>query len=121
MDACCDPGVDRGIVVHGFGLWVLHASSLDDLPRLQRGSAFVTAFVASFVAEMGDKTQFATVALATVVLGATIGMMLANVPAVWVGEKLAARMPMKAVRLFAATLFVEVGIITLWGAYTTAI
>lgn len=117
-----------GVSFIAFGLWTLHPDSLDDSPRLHRGGAFVTAFVAFFLAEMGDKTQFATIALAarfdalaTVVLGTTIGMMLANVPAVWIGEKLATRIPMKAVRLFAATLFVVVGVITLWGAYTTAI
>ena len=109
-----------------FGFWALHPDSLDDSPRLHRGGAFVTAFVAFFLAEMGHKTQFATVALAarfdalaTVVVGTTIGMMLANVPAVWIGEKLAARIPMKAVRLLAATLFVVVGIITLWSASAT--
>ena len=81
--------------------------------------------MAFFLAEMGDKTQFATVALAArfdslalVVLGTTIGMMLANVPAVWIGEKLATRIPMKAVRILAATLFLVVGMLTLWSAFT---
>ena len=66
--------------------------------------------MAFFVAEMGDKTQFATVALAArfdqlapVILGTTLGMMLANVPAVWIGEKLAAENPMDAVRILAAS------------------
>ncbi|MBC8008186.1 MAG: TMEM165/GDT1 family protein, partial [Prolixibacteraceae bacterium] len=70
----------------GFGLWALHPDSLNDSPRLHQAGAFVTAFAAFFVAEMGDKTQFATVALAArfdslalVVVGTTIGMMLANV------------------------------------------
>jgi len=110
-----------------FGLWTLHPDSLEDSPRLHRGGVFVTAFVAFFLAEMGDKTQFATVALAArfdslalVVLGTTIGMMLANVPAVWIGEKLATRIPMKAVRILAATLFLAVGMLTLWSAFTPA-
>jgi len=115
-----------GISFIGFGLWVLHPDSLDHEPRIHRWGAFVTAFVAFFVAEMGDKTQFATIALAArfdalaaVVTGTTVGMMIANVPAVWIGEKFAARIPMNAVRLFAATLFLLVGIITLWSALTS--
>ncbi|HKB81844.1 MAG TPA: TMEM165/GDT1 family protein [Burkholderiales bacterium] len=106
-----------------FGLWALHPDSLDGSPRLHKAGAFVTAFVAFFLAEMGDKTQFATVALAArfdslglVVIGTTIGMMLANVPAVWIGEKLALKIPLKAVRLVAAALFMAVGALTLWSA-----
>jgi Ca2+/H+ antiporter, TMEM165/GDT1 family len=106
-----------------FGLWALHPDSLDDSPRMHKAGAFVTAFVAFFLAEMGDKTQFATVALAArfdslapVVIGTTIGMMLANVPAVWIGEKLALKIPMKAVRIVAAALFMAVGALTLWSA-----
>ncbi len=113
-----------GLSFVGFGFWALHPDSLEESPRLHRGSAFVTAFVAFFFAEIGDKTQFATIALAArfdslvlVVIGTTIGMMLADVPAVWLGEKLAHRIPMKAVRMVAATLFVVVGVITLWGAW----
>jgi putative Ca2+/H+ antiporter (TMEM165/GDT1 family) len=112
-----------GLSFIGFGLWALHPDSLDDSPRLHRAGAFVTAFVAFFLAEMGDKTQFATVALAArfdslavVVVGTTIGMMLANVPAVWIGEKLAVKIPMKTVRAVAAALFMVVGALTLWGA-----
>ena len=106
-----------------FGLWALHPDSFDGSPRLHKAGAFVTAFVAFFLAEMGDKTQFATVALAArfdslalVVIGTTTGMMLANVPAVWIGEKLALKMPMKAVRIVAAVLFMAVGALTLWSA-----
>ncbi len=69
---------------------------------------------------MGDKTQLATVALAArfdslaaVVMGTTLGMMLANVPAVMVGEKLATRLPMNAIRYFAAALFILTGALTL--------
>ena len=112
-----------GLSFIGFGLWALHPDSLDDSPRMHRAGAFVTAFVAFFLAEMGDKTQFATVALAArfdslalVVLGTTIGMMVANVPAVWIGEKLAVKIPMKTVRLVAAALFMVVGALTLLSA-----
>lgn len=79
------------------------------------------------VAEMGDKTQFATVALAArygalaqVVIGTTLGMMIANIPGVWVGDRLAQKIPMKAVRILASTLFIVVGLITVWNAFTTA-
>jgi putative Ca2+/H+ antiporter (TMEM165/GDT1 family) len=106
-----------------FGLWALHPDSLDGAPRIHPAGAFVTAFVAFFLAEMGDKTQFATIALAAryhtlgiVLLGSTIGMMLANVPAVWIGEKLALKIPLKAVRLVAAALFMIVGALTIYGA-----
>jgi len=116
-----------GLSFIAFGLWALHPDALGDSPRLHESGAFVTAFVAFFVAEMGDKTQLATVALAarfdaltTVVIGTTIGMMLANVPAVWVGEKLADRIPIKAVRLLAATLFILFGAASLWSALQTA-
>jgi putative Ca2+/H+ antiporter (TMEM165/GDT1 family) len=116
-----------GLSFVGFGVWALHPDALDDSPRLHKYGVFMTAFMAFFVAEMGDKTQFATIALAarfdalaTVVAGTTLGMMLANVPAVWMGEKLAARIPLKAVRLIAASLFFVVGIITLWGAFGMA-
>ncbi len=113
-----------GLSFIGFGVWALHPDSLDDSPRLHKAGAFVTAFIAFFLAEMGDKTQFATIALAArfnslflVVLGTTIGMMLADVPAVWLGEKLALKIPMKTVRVVAAALFIVVGALTLWGAY----
>jgi putative Ca2+/H+ antiporter (TMEM165/GDT1 family) len=111
-----------GLLFIGFGLWALHPDALDDDPKLHRAGAFVTALIAFFLAEMGDKTQLATVALAArfdslaaVVLGTTLGMMLANVPAVIIGEKLAARLPMKAIRLTAAGLFVLTGAATLLG------
>lgn len=114
-----------GLSFIAFGLWALHPDSLADSPKLHRAGAFVTAFIAFFLAEMGDKTQFATVALAArfdalapVIVGTTLGMMIANVPAVWMGEKLAERIPMKAVRYLAAGLFILVGALTLLSAYT---
>jgi len=78
---------------------------------------FATTCVAFFIAEMGDKTQVATVALAAryasfapVVLGTTIGMLLANVPVVFLGERLAARLPMRLLQRVAAALFAVLGI-----------
>ena len=119
------PGVmtwATGLLFIGFGLWALHPDALDDDPAIHRAGAFVTALIAFFLAEMGDKTQLATVALAArfdslaaVVVGTTLGMMLANVPAVFIGEKLASRLPMKAIRLTAAGLFILTGALTLLG------
>jgi putative Ca2+/H+ antiporter (TMEM165/GDT1 family) len=119
------PGVMQwvtGLLFIGFGLWGLHPDTLDDEPKIHPAGAFVTTLIAFFLAEMGDKTQLATVALAArfdnlgaVVLGTTLGMMLADVPAVIIGEKLAARLPMKAIRLAAAGLFMLTGALTLLG------
>ena len=111
-----------GLLFIGFGLWALHPDALGDDPEIHRAGAFVTTLIAFFLAEMGDKTQLATVALAArfdslaaVVLGTTLGMMLANVPAVMIGEKLAARLPLTAIRLIAAGLFILTGALTLLG------
>ncbi|MFX1680207.1 TMEM165/GDT1 family protein [Mitsuaria sp. CC2] len=82
-----------------------------------------TTIVAFFLAEMGDKTQIATVALAArfndlwmVVAGTTFGMMIANVPAVLVGDKLAHRLPVRLVHGIAAIIFAVLGVLTLLGA-----
>lgn len=111
-----------GLLFVGFGLWTLHPDSLDDDPKLHRAGAFVTTAIAFFVAEMGDKTQLATVALAArfdalaaVVVGTTLGMLIANIPAVLVGDALAQRLPMKAIRLAAAGVFIVTGFVTMLG------
>jgi putative Ca2+/H+ antiporter (TMEM165/GDT1 family) len=111
-----------GLLFVGFGLWTLHPDSLDDDPKLHRAGAFVTATLAFFIAEMGDKTQLATVALgarfdmlAAVVLGTTLGMLVANIPAVLVGEALAQKLPMKAIRYAAAGVFIATGLVTIFG------
>jgi putative Ca2+/H+ antiporter (TMEM165/GDT1 family) len=77
---------------------------------------FLTTVIAFFLVEMGDKTQIATVALAAqfhnlllVVLGTTVGMLLANVPVVFAGEALLRRVPLKLVRMIAALTFVALG------------
>jgi putative Ca2+/H+ antiporter (TMEM165/GDT1 family) len=79
-----------------------------------------TTVIAFFLAEMGDKTQIATVALAaqygafsSVVLGTTLGMMIANVPAVLLGDRLANRMPVRFVRTVAASIFAVLGVLAL--------
>jgi len=103
-----------------FGLWALRPDTLDGDPKLRGGGVFVTTLIAFFFVEMGDKTQLATVALAArydglmmVVMGTTLGMLIANAPAVWIGEALADRINMKAVRWVAAASFVALGAWTL--------
>ena len=102
--------------------WTLIPDKLDDAPRDHFG-VFATTCIAFFLAEMGDKTQVATVALAvkyaapvTVVAGTTLGMLIADVPAVFLGEKLAARINMKLVHGVAAAIFAALGVATLLGA-----
>jgi Ca2+/H+ antiporter, TMEM165/GDT1 family len=111
-----------GLSFIAFGLWALQPDALDGSPTVLRAGVFVTAFVAFFLAEMGDKTQLATVALAArfealsqVIVGTTLGMMIANVPAVWIGDRLAQKVPMNTVRMLAAALFILAGVLTLWG------
>ena len=103
--------------------WMLIPDKIDDdsADRMRRFGVFGTTFVAFFMAEMGDKTQIATVALAArytgqivaVVLGTTLGMMLANVPAVFLGGKIAQKVPMRLVHGVAAAIFAVLGVLTL--------
>ncbi len=110
------PNVLRWSVVVSFaaiGLWTLIPDKIDeDGDKLPARGAFVATCIAFFLAEIGDKTQIATVVLAAkspvlwpVVAGTTIGMLLANVPVVVLGSKFAAKLPLKAARIAAATLF----------------
>ena len=103
--------------------WIMIPDKLDDeedgVSRCCYG-VFGTTLATFFLAEMGDKTQIATVALAAkysslfaVVAGTTIGMLIANVPAVLLGDKVASKVPMKVVHGIAALLFVLLGILTL--------
>ena len=104
-------------------IWTLIPDKFEeDDARLTRLGVFGTTLVAFFLAEMGDKTQIATVALAaqyhaffSVVAGTTFGMMIANVPAVLLGEQIAHRMPVRLVHSIAATIFALLGIATLFG------
>lgn len=107
--------------------WMLIPDKLDEEEApsdTQRGlGIFGTTIVAFFFAEMGDKTQIATVAMAAhyahpllVVVGTTLGMLLADVPAVFLGDKLANRIPMKVVHAIAAAIFAVLGVATLLGA-----
>ncbi len=103
-----------------FGLWTLKPDELAGERRLPGAGVFVTTVVSFFLIEIGDKTQLATVALAArfdtlvpVVMGTTLGMLLADVPAVWVGEALSRRINMKWMRWVAAALFILLGGLTL--------
>ena len=105
-------------------LWTLKPDAADEA-EAERGAGhgvLVATLVAFFLAEMGDKTQVATIAMAAkfaapvaVVAGTTLGMLLANVPAVLVGDRLLARVPMRLVHGFAAAMFAALGLATLLG------
>lgn len=97
--------------------WMLVPDKLDDAPKVPAMGAFTATTIAFFLVEMGDKTQIATVVLAAqyqplwaVVAGTTLGMMLANAPAVWLGARFADRIPLNWTRLGAALLFAALGI-----------
>ena len=113
-----------GLSFIAMAVWTLIPDKLDeDDAKLPRFGVFGATLVAFFLAEMGDKTQVATVALAAqyqmlvaVVAGTTLGMMIANVPAVLLGDRIAARMPVKLVHGIAAAIFLGLGIATLAGA-----
>jgi putative Ca2+/H+ antiporter (TMEM165/GDT1 family) len=102
-------------------VWMLVPDEIDEAEGgSQRFGVFGTTVVAFFLAEMGDKTQIATVALAaryhdlvSVVAGSTLGMMLANVPAVLLGDQVAKRVSMKLVHAIAAAIFAVLGVLTL--------
>lgn len=110
-----------GLAFLGFAAWALIPDTLDDKPEPSRYGPFLTTLVLFFLAEMGDKTQLATVALgakyanlALVTLGTTLGMMAANVPAVLIGEKLAQRFRLSTMRFVAAALFAVFGLLILF-------
>lgn len=118
--------IDAGILRWVLGLsflamaaWVLVPDRIDeeDVSAAARHGVFVTTFISFFIAEMADKTQIATVALAAqystpllVVAGTTLGMLIADVPAVFVGERLGEKLPIKTIRIVAALLFAALGI-----------
>lgn len=113
-----------GLSFLGVAVWALFPDKYEEsADPIGRSSAFVATLVAFFFAEIGDKTQIATIGLAArfgaflpVVLGTTCGMMLANIPAVIVGDRIAGRLPLKAIRIAAAIVFAVLGILTLLGA-----
>ncbi len=124
------PTVMRWVLGLGFiamAAWTLVPDKFDEddaaSTNRSRYGVFGTTVVAFFLAEMGDKTQIATVALAAqfnafyaVVAGTTLGMMIANVPAVFLGSKIANRIPVRLVHGIAALIFAALGVATLLGA-----
>ena len=122
------PGVLRwvlGASFIGMAIWTLIPDKIEaeETHVAQRFGVFGATLVTFFLAEMGDKTQIATVAMAAhyaspllVVIGTTLGMLIADVPAVFVGDKLADKIPMKLVHGIAAGVFAVLGVATLLGA-----
>jgi putative Ca2+/H+ antiporter (TMEM165/GDT1 family) len=123
------PQTMRWVLGVGFlamAIWTLIPDKID--AEVEGGGRFKmgvlgTTVVAFFLAEMGDKTQIATVALAAqyqsfvaVVMGTTLGMMIANVPAVYLGDRLSGKMPVRLVHGIAALIFAALGVATLLGA-----
>lgn len=121
------PELMRWILGVGFlliGFWLLIPDRFDE-SKEQRGAnrawqVFVFTATIFFLAEMGDKTQIATIALGarydsvtSVTLGTTVGMMIANIPAVWLGRKFTERLPIKLVHAIAAVVFIGLGIATI--------
>ncbi len=119
-----DPDIMRwvlGVSFLAMAVWALIPDHVDDL-RAESGhwGVFATTLTAFFLAEMGDKTQIATVALAAqyqsllaVVAGTTLGMMLANVPAVYLGERITRRIPIPLIHKIAALIFAVLGLMIL--------
>jgi putative Ca2+/H+ antiporter (TMEM165/GDT1 family) len=113
-----------GLSFIGMAVWTLIPDRLEhDKTKHSHAGAFGTTLVAFFLAEMGDKTQIATIALAaqyhafvSVVAGTTLGMMIANVPAVLLGDRIAHKMPIRLVHAVAAIIFAALGVATLAGA-----
>ena len=114
-----------GLSFIGMAIWTMIPDKIEEEETqvAKRFGVFGATLITFFLAEMGDKTQIATVALAAhyaapfmVVIGTTLGMLIADAPAVFVGDKLANKIPMKLVHSIAATIFALLGIATLLGA-----
>ena len=113
-----------GVSMIGMALWTLKPDTLDERSTgIRRTSAFVATLIAFFMAEIGDKTQIATVALAAaysnlaaVVAGTTAGMLLANAPVVFLGKAFSERLPLKAIHYAASGLFLLLGSVFIFRA-----
>jgi Ca2+/H+ antiporter, TMEM165/GDT1 family len=112
-----------GLSFLAMAAWTLIPDKIEEETQIaSRLGVFGATLVTFFLAEMGDKTQIATVAMAAhyaqpllVVVGTTLGMLIADVPAVFVGDKLASKIPMKLVHSIAALLFAALGVAVLLG------
>jgi putative Ca2+/H+ antiporter (TMEM165/GDT1 family) len=109
----------------GMAIWTMIPDKIEEEETqiAHRFGIFGATFITFFLAEMGDKTQIATVAMAAhysaplmVVIGTTLGMLIADVPAVFAGDKLANKIPMRLVHSIAAAVFALLGVATLLGA-----
>jgi putative Ca2+/H+ antiporter (TMEM165/GDT1 family) len=121
------PNVLRWVLGASFiamAIWTMIPDKIEEEETqfAQRFGVFGATFITFFLAEMGDKTQIATVAMAAhytaplmVVMGTTLGMLIADVPAVFAGDKLANKIPMKLVHTIAAAVFLALGVATLLG------
>ena len=128
ITATITPEVLRWVLGASFlamAVWTLIPDKIEEEETqvAQRFGVFGATLVTFFLAEMGDKTQIATVAMAAhypdpllVVAGTTLGMLIADVPAVFAGDKLANKIPMKLVHSIAAGIFAVLGVATLLGA-----
>jgi putative Ca2+/H+ antiporter (TMEM165/GDT1 family) len=114
-----------GLSFIGMAIWTMIPDKIEEEETkvAQKFGVFGATLITFFLAEMGDKTQIATVAMAAhyaaplmVVIGTTLGMLIADVPAVLIGDKLANKIPMKLVHSIAAAIFAILGIATLFGA-----
>ena len=112
-----------GVSFIAMAAWMLIPDKLDDDEDTgaSRFGVFGTTVVAFFLAEMGDKTQIATVMLVAqyqayvwVVAGTTLGMMLANAPVVWLGERVTRLVPLRVVHIVSALVFAALGVLALW-------
>jgi putative Ca2+/H+ antiporter (TMEM165/GDT1 family) len=114
-----------GLTFIAMAVWTMIPDKIEEeeMQVAKRLGVFGATLITFFLAEMGDKTQIATIAMSAhfssvvlVVIGTTLGMMIADVPAVFIGDRLSARIPMKLVHGIAAAMFAAMGIATLLGA-----
>ena len=117
-----------GLSFIAMAVWMLIPDKLDDEGESKglRLGVFGTTVVAFFLAEMGDKTQIATVMLAAqyhaylwVVAGTTLGMMIANAPVVWLGDRLVKKVPIRLVHIISAVIFLALGLVALFAPQIT--
>jgi Ca2+/H+ antiporter, TMEM165/GDT1 family len=120
------PQVLRWVLAGSFiamAIWMLIPDKLDEdeADSVPKYGVFLTTIVAFFLAEMGDKTQVATVMLAarfnawaSVVAGTTVGMMLANVPVIFLGDRIVRKVPIRLVHIIGALVFLVLGVLALW-------
>ncbi|MBL7688813.1 MAG: TMEM165/GDT1 family protein [Bdellovibrionaceae bacterium] len=123
LSSLVEPATMRWILAltfFAFALWILIPDKEEELKQTSQFGVLATTIIAFFLAEMGDKTQLATIALGAryadtliVTIGTTLGMLASNALAIFLGSKLLERIPMKWVRAFASFLFLLFGVLIL--------